>query len=137
MSFEVAVQSAVYAALIANADIVAESIPVHDAVPQPDSVENSQYPYITIGEDNHTQTDTDTEKTNMVSIDINVWSRQEGRAETKRRQGYINDALDRANLSFAGYKFINIMRDSSVTFLDADGITRHGVQVFNLMIEEL
>ena len=137
MSFELVTQKAVYEALVANADIIANSIPVYDAVPQPETVENSQYPYITIGEDNHNSIDTDTENMNQVSITVNVWSRQLGRAETKRIQGYIYDTLHRARLEQNGFNFVNIMQDSSTSFYDADGITRHGVQTFNLIIEEL
>lgn len=137
MSFEIAVQKAVYQALTANLDIIAQSIPVYDDVPQPETVENSDYPYITIGEDNHNSIDTDTENMNQVSIVVNVWSRESGRKQTKEIQGYIYDALHRARLSQAGYNFVNIMQDNSSSFYDADGITRHGVQTFNLIIEEL
>lgn len=137
MSFELVTQKAVYDALSANADIVANSIPIYDAVPQPDSVENDQYPYITIGEDNHNSIDTDTENMNQVSITVHVWSRRRGRAETKTIQGYIRSTLHRANLAQSGFKFVNIMQDNSTSFTDSDGITRHGVQTFNLIIEEL
>ena len=137
MSFELVTQKAIYSALIANNDIVANSIPVYDAVPQPETAENSQYPYITIGEDNHNSIDTDTENENDVSITINVWSRAQGRVKTKTIQGYIYDTLHRAELSESGYKFVNIMFDNSTSFMDADGITRHGVQTFNLIIQEL
>ena len=89
MSFELITQKAVYEALTANADIIANSIPVYDAVPQPQSVENSQYPYITIVEDNHNSIDTDTENMNQVSITVHTWSRSRGRAEAKTIQGYI------------------------------------------------
>jgi len=137
MSFELAVQGAIYAQLLANADIISEGIPVYDAVPQPVSVNNNAFPYITIGEDNHVTIDSDDTNINQVSITIHTWSRQSGRAETKKIQGYIYGALHRASLTSSGYKFINLMQDSSTSFYDADGITRHGVQVFNLIIEEL
>lgn len=137
MSFELVTQKAIYEALTANADIVSNSIPVYDAVPQSRSAKNNQYPYITIGEDNHNSIDTDTENINQVSITVHVWSRQRGRAETKTIQGYIYNALHRARLQQSGYNFVNIMQDSSTSFYDADGITRHGVQTFNLIIEEL
>lgn len=138
MSFELVVQKAVLEALTANADIIAESIPVRDNVPQPrKGNERNKFPYIVIGEDNHNTIDTDTELMNLVSITVHVWSRERGRAETKRIQGYIYDTLHRANLTQTGYKFVNIMQDNSTSFLDADGITRHGVQTFNLIIERL
>lgn len=137
-SFENAVQEAIYNAIAGNVDISANSIDVLDDVPQPfDGETNDRFPYITIGEDNHVSIDTDLENMNLVSISVHIWSRSQGRKETKTIQGYVYNTLQRANLTGDGYKFINIMQDSSASFLDADGLTRHGVQVFNLIIEEL
>ena len=47
------------------------------------------------------------------------------------------DSLNRVNLVQSGYKFININRVNSESQLDSDGFTRHGIQTFNLLIEEL
>ena len=111
-------------------------IPVYDAVPQLDQPD-TDFPYVTIGEDVHTTIDTDTELMNSVSITVHVWSRYNGRSETKNIQGLIYNALHRANLTYAGYKFVTITQAQSQTMMDADGHTRHGVQTYNLMIEEL
>lgn len=136
-SFETAVQTAIYGQLILNADIISDAIPVYDAVPQPISVVNSDFPYIVVGEDNHAAFDTDAENMNLVSIVVHSWSRYRGRAEIKEIQGYIYDSLHRASLSHAGFKFVNIMQSGSESFLDSDGLTRHGVQTFTLIIEEI
>lgn len=136
-SFETAVQKAIYEKLIANADIISNAIPVYDAVPQPVTVENTDFPQIVIGEDSYAALDTDTENMNMVSITIHTWSRYRGRAETKEIQGYIYNSLQRAALSQPGFKFVTIMQSGSESFLDSDGLTRHGVQTFTLIIEEI
>lgn len=132
-SFELVVQKAIYDKL--SADL---AVPVYDSVPQSiDSGKKSDFPYISIGEDIHNTVDTDTELMNLVSITIHVWSRKEGRAETKQIQSEIYNSLHRANLVQAGYKFITITQENSTSFFDPDGHTRHGVQTFKLIIEEL
>lgn len=137
-AFESVVQTAIYSQLINNAPVMALAKAVYDDVPQPvSSGDASEFPYVTIGEDVHTTIDTDTELMNQVSITVHVWSRYSGRAETKQLQGLIYDALHRANLVQSGYKFINIAQINSESQLDSDGFTRHGIQTFNLLIEEL
>lgn len=137
-NFETVVQKAIYSKLTSNSALMADIVGVYDEVQQPNSSgEQSNFPYVVIGEDSHTTADTDTELMNNVSITIHTWSRFSGRSETKKIQGLIYDALHRANLLESGYKFINIAQVTSESFLDSDGHTRHGVQTFNLMIEEL
>lgn len=137
-AFETVVQTAIYQQLTGNPPLMAVITEVYDDVPQPDNSGSSlDFPYVTIGEDVHTTTDTDTELSNQVSIVIHTWSRFSGRSETKQIQGLIYDSLHRANLVQSGYKFINIAQVNSESQLDSDGFTRHGIQTFNLLIEEL
>ncbi len=137
-NFETVVQKAIYSKLTSDSALMADIVGVYDEVQQPNSSGNeSSFPYVVIGEDTHTTADTDTELMNNVSITVHTWSRFSGRSETKKIQGLIYDALHRANLLESGYKFINIAQVTSESFLDSDGHTRHGVQTFNLMIEEL
>ena len=137
-NFETVVQTAIYSKLANDAPLAAVIKAVYDNVPQAiSSGDNTNFPYVVIGEDSHTTTDTDTELMNQVSITVHTWSRYSGRSETKQAQGLIYNALHRANLIESGYKFINIAQVGSESFLDSDGFTRHGVQTFNLIIEEL
>jgi hypothetical protein len=136
MSFESVVQQAIYSKLTSDAPLMAAVVGVYDAVPQLEQPD-TEFPYVTIGEDVHTTIDTDTELMNLVSITVHVWSRYNGRSETKNIQGLIYNALHRADLAYAGYKFVTITQEQSSTMMDADGHTRHGIQTFNLMIEEL
>jgi hypothetical protein len=136
-NFETVVQVKIYETLSNNAPLMAAIKAVYDDVPQPiSSGDASAFPYVVIGEDNHADTSTDLELSNLVSITIHTWSRYTGRAQTKQIQGLIYDALNRAVILDDNYKFINIFQDSSDSFLDSDGFTRHGTQTFNLMIEE-
>jgi hypothetical protein len=130
VSFEVVVQQIIY-------DKLKSDLPysVFDDVPQSD--DSSAFPYVTIGEDALTSSDTDTELMQRASITIHTWTRERGRRQCKLIQGEIYNSLNRANLTAAGYKFITITGEDSISFYDPDGFTRHGVQTFNLLIEEV
>ena len=138
MSFETVTQTAIYNKLVNDVALMAAVVNVSDNVLQGDDAGNDAlFPYVTIGVDVHNDISTDTELMDQVSITIHVWSRHAGRSETKTIQGLIYDSLNRANLVQSGYKFININRVNSESQLDSDGFTRHGIQTFNLIIEEL
>jgi len=130
MSFELAIQNAVYTALTNDAGLMTLISGVYDSVP-----ETEVFPYLTLGEDTHTGWTTNTTLGTDVQIVINCWSRSRGRKETKTIQGEIYDALNRAALTYNGYDIINIEMLDSSSFIDADGLTRHGVQTFRVLIE--
>jgi hypothetical protein len=137
-AFALVVQKGIYTTLINNVPLMAAVVRVSDDVPQPsDAGDAANFPYVTIGEDVFTDISTDTELMSQVSITIHVWSRQAGRFETKTIQSLIYDALNRADITESGYKFININQTQSESRLDSDGHTRHGIQTYNLLIEEL
>lgn len=132
MSFETAIQTAVFTKLDASL-----TTPVYDNAPQ-QSDASQGFPYVTIGEDTINEWDTDTELGANVTITVHTWSRARGRKELKAIQGNIYDALHRAtDLTFAGYVFVGVDFISSDSFLDSDGLTRHGVQTFRVYIEEV
>ena len=130
MSFEIALQSAVYTALSGYAPLTAIAS-VFDDVPQ-----GSSYPYVVIGDDTFSDRSTDTNLGRRCSIVVHVWSEHRGKEETKIIQGHVSDALERANLTYSGYNFVTVDFDSSDSFLDADGKRRHGVQTFTCLIEK-
>jgi hypothetical protein len=137
-NFETVVQQAIYSKLAGDTPLNAVVTGIYDDYIQTiDPGNSANYPFVSIGEDNHVTVDTDTELMNQVSITVHTWSRYRGRVETKQIQGLIYDALHRAALTATGYKFITITQESSESQLDADGLTRHGIQTFNLLIEEV
>lgn len=114
------------------------SVPVYDAVPQAvDAGDNSAFPYVTIGDDSSVEFDTDTSKGFDTDCTIHVWSRYRGRREVKQIQQAIYDALHLHNLSVSGYHTVMVLFQSADSFMDADGITRHGVSVFRIVTEDL
>lgn len=132
MSFELNLQGALLTTLKSHAPLMALISNVFDEVPQG----YNQFPYVVIGEDVHAAWDTDTTSGSDVAITIHVWSRKRGRAETKRVQAQIYNALHRQDFSITGYRLIACDFVSSETFLDDDGKTRHGVQQFRILIDQ-
>ncbi len=131
MSFEIAIQTVIYQTLTAHTPLMAMIEGVFD------DVEESQiFPYVTIGESTHAENDTVAVFGDDSTITIHVWSRYEGRSETKRIQGAIYDALHRAKPTYTGYNIMGIDWVNSQSFIDTDGETRHGVQTFRILIDK-
>ena len=125
MSFDLITQKKIYEAL--NGVI---SCPVYDNAPQ-----GSSFPYVTIGEANLTDNDTDSTQNVYISYVIHVWSRADGRKEIKTIMGEIYNALHLTKFSESGYSFTENYFLSSDSFVETDGKTRHGVQTFKLTME--
>jgi hypothetical protein len=133
MGYETAVQQAVYDKLSADTAVTSLVEGIFDSVPQ-----GQAYPYITIGEDVHTEWDTATTDGSSCSISIHVWSRagqKRGRMQTKEIQGAIYESLHKQELSLTGWDFVGVDCETSSSFVDQDGLTRHGVQIFRILIE--
>jgi len=138
MSFALAVQVAVYERLSAYSPLAALIKGVYDSVPQPnDSGSGADFPYVTIGDDSIVEWSDDTRSGADILINIHTWSRARGRKETKTIQGLIFDALHRYNLTVADYHNVGIDFENEQSFIDADGLTRHGVSVFRIIIDEV
>lgn len=137
MSFEIAVQTVIYQILNGDSALDALIKGVYDDVPEdPDLPQDQVFPYVTIGESVHNEDDTVSVLGDSVSCVIHTWSRYRGRRETKLIQGAIYDALHRATGTYSGYNVISIDWETSQSFMDQDGLTRHGVQSFRVLIEK-
>lgn len=135
---ELAVQDAVLDALSSDPAVSGLVVGVYDSVPQvPDSGAALDFPYIAVGEDTAQEWDTDTEVGGDFTITIHSWSRHRGRAEIKQIQGAVYAALHRATLAVAGYAFVSCDFQQSDSIVDTDEITRHGVQTFRVLIDQL
>lgn len=130
VGFETAVQSAVYSALTSNTSLMNLISGVYDYVE-----DGETFPYVTIGEAIHSEWDTNTELGETVSLTVHSWSRYRSRAEVKQIQGAVFNALNRTNLTYAGFTFMNCSRTGSQSFRDSDGLTIHGVQTFEITLE--
>lgn len=138
MSFGIAIQTAIYDTLSAYAPLTALVTGIYDDVPQAaDSGAGSAFPYVTIGEDVHQDWSTDTSLGDDATITVHTWSRYRGRKQTKEIQGAIYDALTRVDLVVTGYKMVAIDFIDEQSFVDTDGLTRHGVSTFRVILDEM
>lgn len=126
MSAELEIQKAVFTRL--NNVL---SIPVYDNVP-----DNAQAPYVVVGDDTLVEFDSDGASGFEATVTIHSWSVYRGRTEVKNIMGLIYDALHRAELNVQGYNLLGCDCEFSETFLESDGVTRHGVQRFRILIRE-
>jgi hypothetical protein len=106
-------------------------VPVYDDVP-----DNALAPYIVIGDDTMIEYDADQVLGFDSTVTIHTWSTYRGRSEVKSLMGLIYDALHRAEFTIQGYNLIGCDCEYSETFLESDGVTRHGVQRFRILIRE-
>jgi hypothetical protein len=124
MSVEVEIQKAIFTRLTNGLTVL-----VFDDVP-----DNQPKPYVVVGDDTVIEWDTDNNTGFESTITLHVWSDQPGRGEVKTIQGEIYDLLHRAEFSVIGYNLINCAFEFGDTVLDVNGVTRHGVQRFRLIL---
>lgn len=116
------------------------AIPVYDSVPfQPDGTPQVNFPCIVIGDDTLAPWDTDDSLGTSATITLHVWSRYLGKREVKEIQGRIYAALNRqaANLSAAGYRFVDSLYEFSEIVEEIDGKTRHGISRYRITMEKV
>jgi len=126
MSAEFEVQKAIFDIL--NTGL---SVPVYDDVP-----DNALAPYVVIGDDTFIEFDSDDISGFEATITIHSWSAYRGRKEVKELMGSIYNLLHRAEFTVTGYNLVGCDSEFSETFLESDGVTRHGVQRFRILIRE-
>lgn len=130
MSFGLAIQKAVFDKLSAATALTAITS-ISD-----DVGEFETYPYVTIGEDVLSEWDTCTTQGADGTITIHVWSRHKGRKQVKQIFSEIYTALHRQSLTVSGHDIISTMWVNETSFLDSDGLTRHGVQTYRLLVDK-
>lgn len=104
--------------------------PVYDNVPQ-----DTAFPYIVIGDDTSIPFDTDDSIGSEVTCTIHVWSRYRGKKEVKEIMGAVYASLHRASFAIADGALIECVSEFAESFVDPDGLTRHGVIRFRLIVE--
>lgn len=119
-------QSAIFTKL--DADLTE---PVYDNVPS-----GSPYPYVVVGDDTLIESGASDFNGFEATCTIHSWSDYKGRKEIKEIQDSIYNSLNRFKLSISGYNTIDCYQEYSETFLDPDGITRHGVQRFRVLFDK-
>ena len=104
--------------------------PTFDHVPQ-----ESTFPYIVIGDDTSVPWDTDNSLGTETTCTIHVWSRHRGRKEVKEIFRTLYEKLHRAEFPIIGGALVECQAEFEESFLDSDGLTRHGVIRFRLTVD--
>jgi hypothetical protein len=137
-------QEAIYARLTGFAALTAIATGgIHDHVPQDvafdEDDDDDELPdaYVVVGDDTATPADTDTTVNTDHVATVHTWSRYRGFKETKQMQQAIYDALHRNPLTVSGAVYIDCSVVFQENFLEPDGLTRHGVQRFMFLIDEV
>lgn len=104
---------------------------VYDHVPQGG---DDLFPYVVVGDSTVAPDDTDTSLGVQHTLMLHSWARHRGRAAVKEIQDQIYEALHRVHLAVDGAVFVDGQLEIAQDFVDADGLTRHGVQRFRFML---
>lgn len=133
--FEEAIRYAVYSALIGDSALNGLVEGVYDYVAQPaDAGQDSDFPYVVIGDNTYVPWDTDTETGADATITIHTWSRYKGRREVADIQDAIYRALHRQDIPVDGAATVGCELENS-ELLPMDGNTSHGVQRYRLIVD--
>lgn len=128
---ELEVQRTIYQTLSGDTTLGNDITGVFDHVPQ-----NQAFAYVVVGDDTAIQWDTDDANGFEMTVTLHTWTRYEGREQCKRIMGRIYELLQAQPLAVSGYTTVYVFFEYSETLLDADGLTRHGVQRFRFVIHE-
>ena len=94
----------------------------------------TKYPYIVIGEETSIDNDTKDHAGTQHTITIHTWSRYLGMKEVKLMQKYVVDKLHEVDISFDHAEVINVRREFDRVMVEVDGITRHGISRFRIVV---
>ncbi len=126
-----ALQKAVYAALIADAGVGALiGDRIYDVAPR-----DVVFPYVTIGRMTVTDWSTGSEDGAEHRLTLDVWSRQHGKSECAAIAEAIRAVLHDAALTLDGHALVNLRFESADVARDPDGITFHGLLRFRAVTE--
>mgnify|MGYP003639776546 FL=1 len=125
-----ALQTAVFSKLSTDSNLTSVlKAKVFDDIP-----ENTDYPYVQLGEDTAIDYGTKDQTGSEVSVNVDVWSRYRGSLEAKNIMDRVHTLLHDSSLSVTGSNFINMRFEFSDIIRDPDGITRHGVMRFRAIM---
>ena len=131
------IQDAIYNRLSGFAGLSALVQGVYDYLPQELADVDSEFPYVVTGELSGEPWDTDDVLGGEYRILVHTFSRYRGKREPAliMRQVYL--ALHRYELPVTGYNLVTCEWDQLSTLMtDPDGLTRHGVQRFRILVDE-
>lgn len=128
-------QKTIYEILTSDAPLMALIAGVHDSANVP---QGAAFPYVTIGEVSFTDRSSHTHRGFAAELTIHTWDQSEnrGRKKVQSIQAEIDRLLHTINICIDGWNIINFRQVFVEVIVDADNVTMHGIQKFNLLIGE-
>ena len=102
---------------------------IYDEVPP-----NSAYPYIEIGDETTIDNGVKDKDGQEFTQTIHIWSRYRGSKEVKEIAERIYTLLHNVGITVSGGSFANSRNEFFTILLDDDGLTRHGVMRFRVVV---
>lgn len=132
MSPSLELQEAITVALKSDSELITLiGQRVYDRVPA-----NPRFPYVTHGPVDELSDDADCIVGFDITLQLDVWSREVGFAESKKIADAIRRTLRDAALTLSENALVTFGHEQTQHFRDPDGITNHGVVVFNSIVEQ-
>lgn len=127
-------QKAVYAALVADAPLVAllGGARIYDDVPRA-----AITPSVTFGPSTTRDWSTGTEQGAEHLFTLRVWSKSGGEKETHEILAAVRTALHEASLSLVGHRLVSLRHETSDAVRGADGESYQGIARFRAVTEPL
>ncbi len=97
------------------------------------------YPYVTIGDISTSDRGNHTWDGILSTLIINVWSREPGRGRKDMQaiQTRIDQLLHKQDVCIEDWNIVSFRRVNCNIVVEADNVTYHGVQSFNLLLGEV
>jgi len=122
-------RNAIYTRLTSDATLMALITGVYDDVP-----EITSYPYVVLGDDSDINYGTKTLDGVQYVINIHAWSRNRGVKEATEILERIYYLLHEYAIVVTGASAVHIRQEFNTVLTDDDGITRHGIIRFRVVI---
>ena len=118
-------QSAIYTTLSdsSSLDSAIGNNKVFDSI----APQGTAYPYVLIGTEATRDIGTKTLDGNVYNMDIHVWSQYRGQKQVKEVMAIIYNLVNNATITVSGASSVMSYVVSTSTFVEVDGITRHGL----------
>ena len=91
-------------------------------------------PYIVIGDETSIDNDTKDNAGAQHTITLHCWSQYVGMKEVKLLEAYLVDKLHQTNITLPSAEVILIRREFDQVLIEEDGITRHGISRYRIII---
>lgn len=131
-------QKALYTKLNGDVTLSAMLVGVYAHVEEVDDGEDtSLFPYVTLGPETSVPFDTKTNYGMEALVQVDIWSRQKDYVETKQIAERVYELLHHQPLVIETVDHVMTVLESASYVLDPDGVTRHGMQSFRVVYDNI